>query len=516
METDQTSAKVDPYFGGFILETLTIGMYDEPRNAIREYIQNGFDSIQKAIHELKILPVGKGRIDIELSGDRRSLTIRDNGAGIPAKVAVDVLTHVGASNKDHRRNAGFRGIGRLSGIVFSDTVTFTTKANGERKQTTVVFDAKAMRAGMSPGRASAKSASQLLNDTVTAYTTPANRRIPHFLEVKLDGLSDAPVECLSSKDMVHFVSQVAPVPYSDTFPYSQEIRNVAEQCKIPVEEVEIFVREGQKRSTAVTKPYSATHAFESGEVPLTACEIVQSKTNKWWGWIGKKVESGSYSDPRISGLRVRVRNIQIDGTDLIRTVFSDNKPSHARFQDYFVGEIFVKPDFLVPNARRDGFERNQSWRAFFRELKPVARTLANEAYAISNQGATSLDAINEGLSKLRSKINSLRRANFSNEDQAINFSKSITTAQRRISRALQAATHDTSTQLHAIGSELEDMKRETLSEIGGVELQQDREAIQEKACIELLRDVLLLLENNLSPPCFAAAREAILDEYDEN
>lgn len=37
-----------PYFGGFILETLTVGMYGEARNAIREYIQNGFDSIQRA------------------------------------------------------------------------------------------------------------------------------------------------------------------------------------------------------------------------------------------------------------------------------------------------------------------------------------------------------------------------------------------------------------------------------------------------------------------------------------
>ena len=34
---------ISPFFGGSILETLTIGMYGEARNAICEYIQNGFD-----------------------------------------------------------------------------------------------------------------------------------------------------------------------------------------------------------------------------------------------------------------------------------------------------------------------------------------------------------------------------------------------------------------------------------------------------------------------------------------
>ena len=234
----------------------------------------------------------------------------------------------------------------------------------------------------------------------------------------------------------------------------------------------------------------------------------------WWGWIGKKAESGSYTDPRVSGLRVRVRNIQIDGTELIRAVFSDNKLSHARFQSYFLGEIFVRPDFLVPNARRDGFERDQSWRTFFREMKPVARKLASEAYATSKQGTLSLDAINQELSKLGEKIKSLRRARFSNDDHTIGLSRSITTAQRRVARALQAATFDTSAELQAVSSELEDMKREALSHISGVELQEDREAIREKACVELLQDLLRLLEDNLSPPCFAAAREAMLDEYD--
>ena len=61
-----TPLSFTPYFGGFILETLTVGMYGEPRNAIREYIQNGFDSIQRA-RETGILASDGGRIEIKMA-----------------------------------------------------------------------------------------------------------------------------------------------------------------------------------------------------------------------------------------------------------------------------------------------------------------------------------------------------------------------------------------------------------------------------------------------------------------
>ena len=36
---DAKPLKIQPYFGGFVLETLTVGMYGESRNAIREYMK---------------------------------------------------------------------------------------------------------------------------------------------------------------------------------------------------------------------------------------------------------------------------------------------------------------------------------------------------------------------------------------------------------------------------------------------------------------------------------------------
>jgi Histidine kinase-, DNA gyrase B-, and HSP90-like ATPase len=297
-----------PYFEGFILETLTIGMYGEARNAIREYIQNGFDSIQRA-RDLKQLAKDAGKITITMAADKKSLVIRDDGAGLPTVSAVKTLTRIGASSKKHTKNAGFRGIGRLAGIVFCDKLTFVTKAKGERTLTMVVFDAKAMRAAMSPERGSAASAEDVMRKHVHPFQSATTKVAEHFFEVRIEGLRDAPVECSSAKQMRDYVSQVAPVPYPPDFPFRSKLATAEKASDIPIDEVAITVVADGK-TYAVHKRYGAKYEFDGGEIELTSCDIQTSPTNRWWAWIGKKAESGAYTDDRVRGLRVRVRNIQ--------------------------------------------------------------------------------------------------------------------------------------------------------------------------------------------------------------
>lgn len=515
MPTDQTPVAFEPFFGGFVLETLTIGMYGEARNAIREYIQNGFDSVQRAIEELKTLKPGEGLIEIEMAADRKSLVIRDNGAGLPVKSAATILTRVGASGKSHRRNAGFRGIGRLAGIVFSNTVTFTTKAKGEREQTTVIFDGKAMRAAMAPGKGSTKSAQDLLKDTVKAHRSPSRDAAKQFFEVKLEGFTDAPDECRSSKELYDFVSQVAPVPYPADFPYRAELASAAKDTGIAIEEVRITIKDGGAKPKSVTKRYGAEYEFESGDVELSDCEIHKSPAGRWWAWVGKKTESGAYTDEKVSGLRIRVRNIQIDGTEIVRDIFRDHAKSNARFQDYFLGEIFVEPGALVPNARRDGFEEDAAWRKVRSELAVVVKQLGREAHAVSKQGQLSVDALKSNLSTAKKELKALQRANFADADRVIKLSKNVTTYQSRVAKGLLGAPMETAAELQAISSALTDIKHEALSHVGTAAAAVDREKVQQEARDEFLQEVLNVLEEALSPGCFASAREALMDEFGE-
>lgn len=502
-----------PYFGGFILETLTVGMYGEARNAIREYIQNGFDSIQRA-RDSSVLAAGEGTIAVTMAADKKNLTIRDDGAGLPAKSAIATLTRVGASSKNHARNAGFRGIGRLAGIVFCDKLTFVTKAKGERLQTMVVFEAKGMRMAMSPAKGSSASASDLMSAHVRPYQQAHPTKDAHFFEVRIEGLRDAPTECTSPTAMRDFLSQVAPVRYPDDFPYRAELTAAARKNAIPIEEVSVTVV-GGGNSVDVRKRYGAKYEFDEGEIDLSRCDIRESPTGRWWAWIGKKDESGAYTDVRVRGLRVRVRNIQIDGAELFRDIFRDVAKSQIRFQDYFLGEIFVKPTALIPNARRDGFEEDPAWRGVRKELGAIAKSLGSEAYAVSTAGQLSLDAQKEGLKKIREDFRKLKKAKFNNVDRTVALTRAISTKQRKVAKASEAADLSTSAALAAIGTEFADMKLEALRHVGEAAAELDRERIETDARDALMTEMLAILEEQLSPECLAEVRNLLTDYIDE-
>lgn len=501
---------VDPYFGGFVLETLTIGMYGETRNAIREYMQNAFDSVQRAI-EMGILQPGEGLIALELAEDRNSLRIRDNGAGLSVRTAAETLVRIGASAKSHKKNAGFRGIGRLAGIVFSDQVTFTTKAKGETAETVVVIHASRMRDAMAPGVGSTKSAEDLLRECVTATRRPSPDVSRHSFEVLLEGFVDPPNECQSPVALADFISQVAPVPYHAKFPFTAELLRKAQKHSIPIEQVRTTIQDGDCDPVDVYKHYRAAHAC-AGKSPATLVDVEfqAGAQGKWWGWAGKKEESGAYTDSRVAGIRVRVRNIQIDGIELFRSMFKARGPSSDRFQEWYVGELFVDPGAVVPNARRDGFEEDEDWKRLKRELEKWAKKLGDDAYALSTKGQYSVPAQKRSLEKAKKEYRILQKAQFGDRDRTLTFLSSITKVQRRIAKGSMSADLESLASFQAINAELTDLKTEALSQAGLGKDVVDIEAVQQDSRDALLKEVVVLLEDGLPPNCFSKAKELLV------
>ena len=68
--------------GKYTLESLTTGMYIDPKVLYREYIQNALDSIDDAI-EKKILSTESSKILIQIDKNSKKIIIEDNGSGIP-------------------------------------------------------------------------------------------------------------------------------------------------------------------------------------------------------------------------------------------------------------------------------------------------------------------------------------------------------------------------------------------------------------------------------------------------
>lgn len=116
--------------GKYTLESLTTGMYSDPMIVYREYIQNSVDSLENAVQQ-GIIDHSSMKIDIIVSEENSRISIRDNGTGIRSSEARATLMNVGNSKKRNANNRGFRGIGRLGGMSYCDTLIFYTSFEGE-------------------------------------------------------------------------------------------------------------------------------------------------------------------------------------------------------------------------------------------------------------------------------------------------------------------------------------------------------------------------------------------------
>lgn len=514
MTTDHVPFK--PHFGAFVLETLTLGMYGESRNAIREYIQNSFDSLRQAISD-RLISETDAKVEITLDADRNGLTIRDNGIGLRTENSVSVLASVGASNKDYRRNAGFRGIGRLAGIVFCDTLEFKTKAAGQNRRTVVTFDAKKLREKMSPQSSYEADAAQTLESCVSARYEDDPNTGDHFFQVSLKGFFNPPVECQNYESLKSFISQVSPLPYSPSFPHTSAILDKARAENLQIEWVRTLLRDGDAQFEELFKPYGPDFGVKKERVPITI-DFVVSPSGKWWGWVGRKRVSGAIKDAASKGIRVRVRNIQIDGTDIIRDIFAvshlGGKPrtSYARFVDWYVGEIHIRPNAAVPNARRDGFEEDLAWQNIRDELdEHIAVKYGKLAYKTSTADQLSVDNLKKRLAEFRRLADPLveqQRADWDNVSQAVAEANEL---QRRLGLAVKVADEEELGPIRTISETVSALKANLDSLVIEAPANSSCEEEVSLAISEFTHKLYEALKQRLAPSEWQRARDVVRD-----
>lgn len=515
--------KVDfkPTFGAFVIETLTLGMYGETRNALREYVQNAFDSLREAV-AADVLASDEAKVEITMGADKNSLTIRDNGLGLSVTNAVETLAAIGASSKNYRKNAGFRGIGRLAGIVFCNKLTFTTKASGENEKTVVEFKAKELREKLAPEGDYSANAAETLSSTVDAFHELAPDLSEHFFEVKLEGFENAPAECVDKSLLCSFLSQVSPIPYSEAFSLASTIVEQGKKRKIEVETIRVLVREGDEEYVELHKPYGKDFAVKNKRVEVTT-EIVESPSGRWWGWVGRPKLSGGIKDQDSRGIRVRVRNIQIDDTKIIREIFAvsrlaDTKArsSYARFADWYVGEIFVDPKAAIPNARRDGFEENVAWDEIRNELDvAVATPYGKLAYRTSNRDQLSLDNLQSRFGILQKGAEPLIQAGRSDWDQVSVIVSQANELQSRISRSVKSADDAELTVLTDLSQKTADVKEALAAIASPAPPLHDCSAEIAEAVSAVVQKLYADLRRNLPPTEWKKAQAIVLKSTGE-
>jgi hypothetical protein len=491
-----------PYIGSFVLETLTTGMYGESRNALREYVQNASDAVIAAV-AAGVLKERAAKVEVLLE-DEDTLLVRDNGIGIGAASAWGTLTAIGASKKDRKRDAGFRGIGRLAGIAFCDSLSFRTKAAGEPSETTVTFDCIKLREGMNPESGGGKLLVELLVDAVSATTNDEVDADDHYMEVKLSGLSRAPDDFKKLDEIKEYLAETAPIAFDPKWDWGKKIRAHADGLGRSIDIVKLHVGRTSQDAKPIYKLYRDSYPATEEAVTLTDVEFHEA--DNWWVWVGLPDSAFSITDPLVHGLRIRVKNIQVGGPEHLDAVFGRRGQSYIRFNRYYVGEIHIAPTALVPNARRDGFEDDTAWEDLRNQLYAKLKYLGTRAHKLSDDRQKSLETIEKKVEGIRDEFEHIDLKNpEENEDRTHLLSKTLKVRSLLTKALTKEVKGEVRLQLRSHLQEMNSMK----SRLGGESSEQELKRLRATLRKELIEQILELIKPYLEPQDYAQVKKQI-------
>ena len=370
--------------GKDIIELLSTAMYVDPLAIYREYVQNAVDSIDEAVRSGVLGSTAEGQVEITLDPAERSARVRDNGMGLPASDAERVLTAFGASRKRGMpagQARGFRGVGRLAALGYAQALTFRTKSAGEPRGVEVRWDCRKLRSILL-APAYTGSLNEVVSDVVTVCEGAEEDLGVHYFEVHLEKVvrmrGD---ELLNEHEVASYLSQVAPVPFRQDFSFREAIEaHLGHYGQNGTYRIRVNDSDPLERPVRDEFALTQTKTDRFQELQLVEIEDPETGTVAV-GWILHHNYLGALQGAsELRGLRARVGNLQIGGSDLFADVYPE-----PRFNAWTVGELHIVDRRIVPNGRRDHFERNAAANTLFHRLVTYTREIARRCRVSSTR-----------------------------------------------------------------------------------------------------------------------------------
>lgn len=365
--------------GKNVLESLTRSMYADSRCVYREYIQNAADQIDAA---KQIHPELEYAVYVRIDPYSRNVIIEDDATGVKAEDIKALLIDVARSIKIRGVNKGFRGIGRLGGLAYCDTLKFETSYFDEDIVSTVTWDAVRLNEILDDDDDD-RDAGAVIDEIVSVRTEQRpEAREKHFFKVIMENVTNE--KLLNERDIRDYLAMVAPVDYSNQFPYRRDIHAFMKEHNLHLDCYNIFVGDNQ-----LSKDYTVSIFDQSGQIEdtITGVQFWYEENTAglpmYWGWYSISSLKGILNKTnKARNIRLRCENIQLgDETACYRFMPSGDK---ARFVRYFFGEIHVlSSSKLVPDSHRDYLRVDEGLKEFENSVESHFLELEDLCYGAS-------------------------------------------------------------------------------------------------------------------------------------
>lgn len=402
-----------PLIGKDVIESLTLGMYEDCRFIYREYVQNAADQVDKAVAE-GLLEKGEEHIQITIDAEKRTIVVEDNATGIAQAKVVPILRNIAHSTKQRGVDKGFRGIGRLGGLGYCTKLRFETSFNGEAVKSVMMWDAEMLKFIIND-RENHEEAVEVLSQVTETKTSPEKTDAHYFKVIMEDVTSD---ELLDVSSVTDYLSMVAPIDIDSRFIYRSKIRNFMKENGLSLDTYNIYINDAQIYKPYTTYIYEDNHGGKKQVDEVLDVDFLMSKDANgnviYWGWYSLSKLNSQMKPKNIArGIRLRKANIQIGDEEICKKFFT--KTEDQRFSFYYFGEIHAESKDLIPNSRRDYFGENAECTEFEKRIRIDFLKLKEMCYDISKVRSSQRTLAKD--EELRSKIEDKNESGYTSQKE---------------------------------------------------------------------------------------------------
>lgn len=420
-----------PLIGKDVIESLTLGMYEDCRFIYREYVQNAADQVDKAVAE-GLMNKGEEHIQIEIDPENRSIIIEDNATGIAEANVVPILRNIAHSTKQRGVDKGFRGIGRLGGLGYCANLRFETSFKGEPVKSIMKWDAELLKFIIND-RDNQEEAVEVL-ERVTETNTYKEREDAHYFRVVMEDVTSD--DLLDVKSVTDYLSMVAPVDINSRFIFRSKIREYMKENNLSLDTYNIYINDTQIYKPYTNYIYEDNHGGKKQVDDILDVDFLMEKDENdeiiYWGWYSLSRLNGQMKPLNIArGIRLRKSNIQIGDEEICKKFFT--KTEDQRYSFYYFGEIHAVSKNLIPNSRRDYFGENPACTEFERLIKQDFLDLREMCYDASKFRSSKKTIAKE--SELREKIDEKDKTGYTSKQEKENLNKQFEEYQKKAGQA---------------------------------------------------------------------------------
>ena len=363
--------------GADIIAILTRGMYPDPKDALREYIQNGVDAKAKNVS----VKIRQGNI-----------VVQDDATGMDY-ATLRKAARIGVSDKNPSKDVGFMGIGIYSAYHLCDTLTILTRGENDgplkltmqfaKMRSILELQRKERQNGLIDGDQIIDLQSLLeSNVSITEKDELDDSVFPNRgTRVELSGVTPYFYSEICNLDKTsRYLQDVVPLHFdSDAFRYATEVESkINEACgenNNYYESISLRLQVNNE-SRSLFKPYKDSDFNNDSAAQLHVRPIMGDDGSFYgvmWGCLN--------SDRR------KIKNTELRGFSIKKQGFAIGRRSDAvkffgrgnTFFDRYIGEIIITDPRILPNASRNDIEYSPLRESFYYSVRKLAGFFDSEA-----------------------------------------------------------------------------------------------------------------------------------------